>query len=116
MENQVNYTYNVNVVSVYDGDTITVDVDLGFKIWAKKIKVRLWGINTPEIRGGTAATKAHGKQVTQYVRDRILNKAVVMKSNGKGKYGRWLGVIYVDGVNLNEELVRQGMAVEYMKD
>jgi len=112
---EVGYTYDVKVVSVYDGDTITVNVDLGFKIWANKIKVRLWGINTPEIRGGTAETKARGKMVTEYVRDLILDKEVVMKSLGQGKYGRWLALIYIDGVELNQHLVDKGYAVEYLR-
>ena len=45
------YEYNAIVTKVYDGDTITVDIDLGLGVWLKKQTIRLYGINTPELRG-----------------------------------------------------------------
>lgn len=47
------YRYRAKVKSVYDGDTCTVDIDLGFHITLRDIKVRLYGVDTPELRGGT---------------------------------------------------------------
>ena len=45
------YTYKANVTAVYDGDTCTVDIDLGLHTWVRNEKIRLYGINAPEIRG-----------------------------------------------------------------
>jgi len=116
------YLYRVEVVEVYDGDTITVNIDLGFGMWMKNQKVRLYGINTPELRG---EEKAHGKWVRDWVRDRILGKTVIIESHKdkSGKYGRWLATVFYtpEGylgipINLNEQLVREGLAEEYMKE
>lgn len=49
------YHYAAQVVSVYDGDTITVDIDLGLEVWLKGQKIRLLNIDTPEVRGGRTA-------------------------------------------------------------
>ena len=70
------YEYCAKVVSVYDGDTITVDIDLGFGIVLKKQKLRLLGINTPEVRG---EEKILGKKVRDLVREKILDKVVTIK-------------------------------------
>ena len=114
MENEVNYVYNAKVVSVYDGDTITVDIDLGFKVMVKKESIRLWGINTPEVRGDS---KVEWKKVRDYVRERILWKDIILKSykGKKWKYGRWLWEVIIDWVNLNDELVEMWYAVEYLR-
>jgi len=110
------YEYEAKVIDVYDGDTITCDVDLGFHITAR-IKFRLFGIDTPELRG---EEREEGLRVRDIVRERILNKQVLLKSHkGKtGKYGRWLAeVIFNDDdgmkTNLNLLLVAERNAVSY---
>lgn len=105
------YTYKAYVTKVYDADTITVDISLGFFTTLHDQKIRLYGINAPEIRG---KEKERGKISRDYVRERILSKDVTIKTlkDGKGKYGRWLGVIWVDDTNLNEELVDKGLAIK----
>jgi micrococcal nuclease len=113
------YEYKAVVTDVYDGDTITVDIDLGFHIVLHGVKLRLIGINTPEVRG---PTKEKGKCVRDWVRDRILGKEVTVKTEKKGKYGRWLAnVYYIWDVNqkpvqfhLNDDLLALGMAVPYI--
>lgn len=111
------YEYDIYVSNVYDGDTITVDIQLGFDVLIKKQKIRLFGINTPEIRGDD---KEFGKKIRDYVREKILGKQVVMSTikDKKGKYGRYLGIIYyTDGdknICLNQELLDKDMAVQYM--
>ena len=114
------YTYDATVISVYDGDTATATVDLGFKISAVKVKLRLYGINTAEIRGGTEATKLAAREARDYVKEKVLGKKIRMKSLGKGKYGRYLAVIWELDQNgephkesLNDELIRLGMAEKY---
>jgi micrococcal nuclease len=114
------YTYDAEVVSVYDGDTATATVDLGFKVSAIKVKLRFYGIDTAEIRGGTEITKTAAREARDYVKEKILGKKIRMKSLGKGKYGRYLAIIWTvddDGnvaeESLNDELIRLGLAKVY---
>ena len=115
------YEYNAEITSVYDGDTVTATIDLGFNLYTANAKIRLIGINTPELRGGTEATKAAGLAARDYVRERILNKHVRIISRKKGKYGRYLAEIYELNAygeaihqSLNEQLIVQGHAVPYL--
>ena len=109
------YEYRAYVKKVYDGDTITVDIDLGFGVLLKNQKIRLYGINTPEIRG---ESKEEGKKVRDLVRERILDTWVTIKTykDKKGKYGRWLGMVYELEVeeSINEWLLNEGHAVKYI--
>lgn len=103
------YIYKAKIVKVYDGDTVTALVNLGFKI-SFTIKIRLFGINTPEIRG---EEREQGLVVRDIVREMILDKEVMVKTikDSTGKYGRYLGVIHLDdGTNLNQWLVENGHA------
>jgi micrococcal nuclease len=106
------YFYNGIVKEVYDGDTMTVDIDLGLGIWARGQKMRLARINAPEIRGDSYD---EGIVVRDFVRGLTLNKAVVIKTikDQKEKYGRYLVEVYIDGKNLNDMLLEHGMAVPY---
>jgi micrococcal nuclease len=108
------YTYKAKVIKVYDGDTITADIDLGFGIWMKNQTIRLYGINTPEVRG---EERERGTIVRDWLCEQILNKEVILNTfkDKKGKYGRYLAEIIINDRNINSELVEQGMAVEYMK-
>ncbi len=108
----MDYTYKAHVVSVYDGDTITVDIDLGMDVWKMNVKMRLARIDTPEVRG---TEKAAGKVVRDYVRGMVLNKTVVIKTekDKTGKYGRYLAEVFIDDMNVNDHLLEEGMAVEY---
>jgi len=90
------------VVRVADGDTVTLLTDQ-----REQIRVRLDGIDAPE-RG-----QDYGMKATLFVRDLCHNKTVTVHKKGVDRYGRVLGVLYVDGVNVNEALVRQGLAWHY---
>lgn len=110
------YYYDAIVTGVYDGDSMTVDIDLGFGVWLKGQKIRLYGIDTPELRG---EERECGLIVRDYVRDLILGNDIIVNTikDKTGKYGRWLAVIYYDGgegfVNLNEQLLLEGRAKPY---
>tara|TARA_B100000424_G_C22874128_1_gene465456 strand:- start:228 stop:548 length:321 start_codon:yes stop_codon:yes gene_type:complete len=104
------YIYNAIIVSVYDGDTVTADIDLGFEVWLKGQKLRLLNINTPEVRG---KEKAEGIVSRDALRSRILGKEVKIKSDRKGKYGRWLVEIFLDDENINNWLLAEGLAKPY---
>lgn len=113
------YEYNAKVLSVYDGDTIRVDLDLGFGIWMRNQPIRFTGIDTPELRG-------ESKEAGIASRDRLIelltqadNKCVIKttKDNQRGKWGRILGEIWVDTqpISVNQILLNEGLAVQYMK-
>ncbi len=96
------YHYRGVVVSVYDGDTITVNVELGFHVTLKKEKFRLYRINTPEVRG---PEKDKGIISRDWLRNRILDKEVMLvtRKDIKGKYGRWIADIWIDNICINDD-------------
>lgn len=108
------YEYNAFVTKVYDADTITVNIDLGFLSHLHNVKIRLFGINAPEVRG---TEKEAGKKSRDWLRERILNKPVFIKTyrDKTGKYGRWLADVYPQNdhnKSFNQLLVEEGLAVE----
>jgi|TARA_R110000796_G_scaffold147721_1_gene264570 micrococcal nuclease len=110
------YEYNCKVTRVVDGDTIDVILDLGFSI-LHKCRVRLYGIDTPESRTRDKDEKARGKLAAKFLKDSIdKGKTVVLQSklkDSKGKYGRVLGSVIVDDVDLNEKMILNFLAVRY---
>ena len=114
------YTYKAKFISNYDGDTVRLNVDLGMETnigaAGKGIPFRLYGIDTPEMRGDD---KAAGKRSKDAV-SKMLHDAEIfiqtVKGDSRGKYGRYLATILItqeDGtlLNLNHWLVAQGLAV-----
>jgi micrococcal nuclease len=110
------YAYKARCTGVYDGDTVTLYVDLGFEI-GRTLKCRLYGIDTPELRG---EERPFGLEVKKYVKDRVYQKELLIRTyrDKTGKYGRYLAEIFyeVDGswINLNRELLEEGLAEPYM--
>lgn len=106
------YEYRAFVRKVYDGDTITVDIDLGFDVVLKAQKIRLLRINTPEVRG---AEREAGLKSRDALRAKIGNKWIKIKTqeDKKGKYGRWLGEIWLDEKCVNDWLLEEGHAKPY---
>ena len=110
------YEYNCTVTRVVDGDTIDVILDLGFSI-LHKCRVRLYGIDTPESRTRDKDEKARGKLAAKYLKDSIKNGTkIILRSklkDSKGKYGRVLGEIIVDNININQSMIEKYLAVRY---
>lgn len=106
------YTYRAKVTDVYDGDTITVDIDLGCKTWIRGERIRLVGINAPEMRG---EERGRGIAAREALRSQVLGKDVVLRTekDTKGKYGRYLGVVIRNGVVINDWMVENGFAEVY---
>ena len=112
------YEYNCKIVRVVDGDTVDVDIDLGFGIWRHKERIRLHGIDTPESRTRDKEEKVKGLAAKAYVKDLLENSddgKFSIISHGVGKYGRVLGEIFVKGheKSVNELLKENGHAYEY---
>ena len=108
--------YKAKVVKVVDGDTMDVDIDLGFSIILAKQRIRLFGIDTPESRTRDKEEKFYGKLAGQFLKDRCKKGSYITLRtylDKKGKFGRILGEIVVDGVNLNQQMIKEHLAVEY---
>lgn len=108
------YEYKAIVTGVYDGDSITVDVDLGMRVWLHKQKLRLAEIDAKPIKG---AEREAGLAARDFLRGIVLGKIIIIrtKKDTKEKYGRWLAEIELDGVAVNELMLSSGHAAEYSK-
>ena len=107
------FEYRAKVTAVYDADTITVDIDLGFHAWQKKMKLRFYGIDAPEMRG---KERPDGLKARDWLRQRILGNEVtiITHKDKQGKYGRWLAEVYPADEqfekSFNVQLVDAGLA------
>lgn len=111
------YYYQAAVQSVYDGDTITVDIDLGLGVWVHGEKVRLLRINAPELKGDS---KALGIKSRERLRSLVDGKQIVIRTHkdDKEKYGRYPAEVWVldpngSYINVNDLLLSEGYAVHY---
>jgi micrococcal nuclease len=116
------FEYYVKKVSkVVDGDTIDVDIDLGFDI-SFSSRVRLAGIDTPESRTTDKIEKALGLEAKDYLKKAIdASKTVVIKTekmDSSEKYGRILGWVFLDGseISINQKMINDGYAWGYLGD
>jgi micrococcal nuclease len=116
------YEYRVKkVLKVVDGDTIDVDIDLGFDI-SFTSRVRLAGIDTPESRTTDKMEKSLGLEVKKKLGELIASAQIIVikteKPDSSEKYGRILGWLYLDGAekSVNETLIASGYAWGYMGD
>ena len=107
------YQYKAIVKSVYDGDTLKADIDLGFGVWMHDQTIRLFGINAPEIKG---TVKSLGITSRDRLTDLILNKEILIETikDKKEKFGRWLGVVFYENKNINGLLIEEGFAEKYV--
>ena len=114
------YEYKVNILKVVDGDTVDVDIDLGFGCWLRNERVRIVGIDTPESRTSDRIEKVFGEAAKQRVTSLLSSEATLisqiskMGENMKGKFGRILG----DFKTINDQIIsttlmEEGHAVAY---
>ena len=120
------FEYHAKVVEVVDGDTIVIDIDLGFDIKLTNQKVRLLGIDTPESRTSDKIEKIFGLASKDYVKKFVKDceDTVIIRThlsddvdgNGREKFGRLLGEIVNPKTRkvLNEELISHNYAVKYL--
>ena len=114
------HEYKVNILRVVDGDTVDVDIDLGFGMWLRKERVRVMGIDTPESRTSDKIEKIFGLAAKARLSsllgtEAILHTQVSKKGEDmKGKFGRILGnFVSINGEKCAAVLIREGHAVEY---
>lgn len=104
----MNYQYSFVVSNIVDGDTVVGDVDLGFNTWICGMHIRLFGINAPELK------TANGVEARRVLMTMVpLSTPIVLQSikDRADKYGgRWLGILIVNGTNVNQALIEIGMA------
>lgn len=103
------YEYKATVTKVKDGDTLVLDIDVGFSIIYRNQVVRLARINTPE------TNTIEGLTVKDVVTKLLVDKSVVVKTikDKKDKYGRYLAEVYVDDLNINDYLLENNYATKY---
>jgi len=114
------YEYKCKLVRVVDGDTIDVDVDLGFGVWMQKQRIRMYGIDTPESRTSDDVEKVYGNAAKDFLVQWTNSGDLTLKTfkDGKGKYGRILGEIWYGDENgsdhnINQLLIDNHHAVRY---
>lgn len=113
------YEYKCKLIKVVDGDTVDVDIDLGFGVWLKDERVRIMGIDTPESRTSDKVEKIFGlaakSRLKQLIEKDALLKTFAAKDGEdmKGKFGRILGDFIVGDKTVSEILIEEGHAVKY---
>jgi len=110
------YEYKCKLVKVVDGDTVDVDIDLGFGVWMQNQRIRMYGIDTPESRTSDPIEKVYGKAASAFLTKWTNAGELSLKTfkDGKGKYGRILGELWYGGEhNINQLLVENHHAVRY---
>lgn len=108
------FEYVAKIVEVIDGDTVDAELDLGFDI-IHRIRIRLCGINTPETRTRNKDEKARGLAAKARLKELVEGKFVLVKTEKAEteKYGRYLAVLFLNNVNVNQQLIQEGHAVQY---
>lgn len=113
------YEYRANLVKVVDGDTVDVDIDLGFGVWLKNERVRIMGIDTPESRTSDKVEKVFGLAAKERLKELVKSDCVLKTfaakdgEDMKGKFGRILGDFIVGDKRATEILIEEGHAVRY---
>ena len=114
------HEYKVSIIKIVDGDTVDVDIDLGFGMWLRKERVRVMGIDTPESRTSDKMEKVFGlaaknRLISLLGAEAILHTQVSKKGEDmKGKFGRVLGnFVSLNGEKCAAVLIREGHAVAY---
>tara|TARA_R100000541_G_scaffold3651_3_gene10934 strand:+ start:1781 stop:2263 length:483 start_codon:yes stop_codon:yes gene_type:complete len=117
------YIYKAQMIDLYDGDSVTLDIDLGFNTLMTQQKCRLYGLDTPEIRG---SNKEFGKLVKEKLHE-FINEAFAVgyilivntHKDKAGKFGRWLVTMFLSHdrehvINVNKWLIDNKYAIEYL--
>ena len=116
------HTYRCTILKVVDGDTVDVDIDLGFGVWMRKERIRVLGIDTPESRTRDKVEKTYGIMAKEFVKSYLPVGSVQTlqtEKDGTGKFGRTLGKFLVydkktdSEMHLGDIMIREHLAVKY---
>lgn len=110
------YRYRCKILRVVDGDTVDVDIDLGFGVWLHKERVRIMGIDTPESRTRDLVEKQFGlaaKEYVKYLMPAGSTQIISTQKDKTGKFGRILGDFEIDGVMFTQIMIDNHHAVAY---
>ena len=115
------YEYKCKILRVVDGDTVDIDIDLGFGIWMHKERVRMMGVDTPESRTRDLVEKAFGLASKERLKELLpIGSIQVLKTeidksgeDAKGKFGRILGDFLIEEKRVTDILIEEGYAVAY---
>ncbi len=114
------YEYRCKVVKIVNGDTVDVDIDLGFGVWFKKERIRMFGIDTPESRTRDLDEKKYGLMAKDYITKLLDDEGgIVLKTrkDAEGKYGRILGELWrttdFADTSINDLMIKNHHAVSY---
>ena len=110
------YEYRCKVLRVVDGDTVDVDIDLGFGIWMHRERIRVMGIDTPESRTRDLTEKAFGLAAKEFVKSLMpIGSTQIIKTqkDKTGKFGRVLGDFIIEDKLLTEHMIENYHAVPY---
>ena len=110
------YEYKCKMVKVVDGDTIDVDIDLGFGVWMRNQRIRMHGIDTPESRTRDLEEKKYGLAAKDFLIKWTNAGGLTLKTHkdDRGKFGRILGEIWCFDTNVNKKMIEEHHAVRYM--
>lgn len=108
--------FPATLIKVTDGDTIQVNLHLGFGVALEKEKIRMYGINTPESRTSNPAEKVAGLAAKARLQEMLASKDLeicVDRKKPRGKFGRVIGIVFAEGKNVNDRLIAEGHAIPY---
>ena len=104
----------LEITSIYDGDTFRANIKGFPAVIGEHMSIRINGIDTPELRGKCDKEKQLARLAKQFTVGRLrAANSVVLKNIKRGKYFRLIADVYLDGVNLGDQLIKQGHAVKY---
>jgi len=111
------YEYKATVKRVIDGDSLVLDIDLGFYMFMNETKIRLYGLDTPEMNSDDPLLRLQAVLATRYLYDNLpVGSKVTIKTvlDKREKYGRLLATITTqDGFNINDGLLENKLAINY---
>ena len=115
------YEYKCTIVDHVDGDTVDVNIDLGFAVGLHDVRFRLSGIDTPEKFTTNSEEKVFGIASSQRLSELLpIGSTVIVKTdvnksgkNTKEKWNKWLGEFFVNGKSINKQMIEEGYAVAY---
>ena len=113
------FEYQCKLIKVIDGDTIDIDIDLGFGVWLKNQRIRMYGIDTPESRTRDLEEKKYGLAAKAFLTEMLDDSHLILKTHKdeRGKFGRILGEVWrttnFADQSINDYMIKKHHAVAY---